>query len=131
LFCHVCDVYRPDPRAGMKANGAARLLAHFLDGVALLAIFMTIALVSCGIGAAGIRAGNSVNSQDLAGIGSLAGFGTFCLAIAGYIVFLLFFLGTRKNTGKSNCGYSRGGQAKAAVYPASRECSCARLWENS
>jgi hypothetical protein len=53
---------------------------------------MTIALVSGDIGAAGIQAGNSVNSQDLAGTGSLAGFGTFCLAIAGYIVFLLFFL---------------------------------------
>jgi hypothetical protein len=36
LFCHACDVYLRDPRAGTKANVAERLLAHFLDGVALL-----------------------------------------------------------------------------------------------
>jgi uncharacterized RDD family membrane protein YckC len=65
---------------------------------------MTIALVSCGIGAAGIQAGNSVNSQDLAGIGLLAGFGTVCLAIAGYIVFLRFFRARGKTPGKAIVG---------------------------
>src|SRR5260370_24151985 len=96
LFCHVCDVYRPSPDAGKKAKRGVRLLAHVLDFGVGIAIFMTITLVSCGIGAAGIQAGHSANSQNLADVGSLMGFGTFFLALVGYIVLLLFFLARGK-----------------------------------
>jgi hypothetical protein len=101
LFCHLCDVYLASSIAGKKANVGARLLAHLLDILVGFAIFMTITLVSCGIGAVGIQTGNSVNSQDVAGIGSLMGVSTFFCAVAGYIVVLLFFL-ARQDTGKSN-----------------------------
>src|SRR5207249_2250484 len=104
LFCHVCDVYRPSPVAGKKANVAVRLLAHVLDIFVGFTIFMTIALLSCGIAGAGIQAGSSVNSQDVAGIASVMGVGTFFFAFVGYIVVLLFFLARGKTPGKAICG---------------------------
>lgn len=101
LFCHVCDTYRPDPAAGKKANVGVRLLAHFLDMVIGVAIFMMIMLVSCGI--AGVGAGISSNGSD-SGFGGAMGFGTFFLAVVGYVVFLLFFLARGKTPGKALSG---------------------------
>ena len=76
LFCHVCDAYRPDPDCGKKASVASRLLAHFLDVLLAFAIFFTIALVPCGLGAAGVGLGSSANSQNVAGAGAALGFMT-------------------------------------------------------
>jgi|GEM_PF-817569 len=104
LFCHVCDTYRPAPGTGKKANVALRLLAHILDGLAVIAIFMTIVLVSCGIGAAGIQAGNAVNSESIAAAASLFGLGTFVFTLIAYVVLLLFFLVRGKTPGKAMCG---------------------------
>jgi uncharacterized RDD family membrane protein YckC len=108
LFCHVCDTYRAAPAAGKKANVGARLAAHFIDVLVAFTIFMTIGLVSCGmagIGAAGVSPGGS-DSQNMAfaGLGATLGFGTFFLAIAGYIGLLLFFLARGKTPGKALFG---------------------------
>jgi len=108
LFCHVCDSYRTDPKAGTKANLGLRFLAHFLDGVVFFAVLALIAVVSCGmagIGAIGVspRASDSQNLAS-AGIGGALGFGTFFIALAGYIVFLFFFLAKGKTPGKAMVG---------------------------
>jgi uncharacterized RDD family membrane protein YckC len=115
LFCHVCDIYRPAPIAGKKANIGVRLLAHVLDAFVALAIFMMIGFVSCsagavgGLGAAGIQAGSPANSQDLASVApavtsAATGLGTFLLAFVGYIAVLFFFLARGKTPGKALCG---------------------------
>lgn len=104
LFCHVCDVYRPDPILGKKANVAARLLAHFLDILAAGAIFLTILLVSCGVGAAGVGLGSSANSEEVAGAGAVMGVGTFFLALIGYVCLLCVFLARGKTPGKALAG---------------------------
>ncbi len=97
LFCRVCDAYSPDPLAGSKANVGVRLFAHFLDMAIALAIFLSIALVSCGLGA-------GISSAGASDLGGAMGFGSFFLAIAGYTVFLLFFLSQGKTPGKSLSG---------------------------
>ena len=61
-------------------------------------------MASCAIGGAGVQAGSAVNSENLAGAGMLAGFGTFVLAAIGYIVFLLLFLAKGKTPGKAIMG---------------------------
>jgi uncharacterized RDD family membrane protein YckC len=60
-------------------------------------MFLTIALVSCGIGA-------GVSSGTGDGTGGALGFGTFVIAIIGYVGFLLFFLAQGKTPGKSIAG---------------------------
>jgi uncharacterized RDD family membrane protein YckC len=97
LFCHVCDTYRPNPSAGKKANVGARLVGHFLDMVIGFAIFLTIAMVSCGITGIGANLSNEANS----GFGAAMGFGTFFLAIIAYVVFLMLFLARGKTPGKA------------------------------
>ncbi|HTC48686.1 MAG TPA: RDD family protein [Candidatus Aquilonibacter sp.] len=100
LFCHVCDAYRPDPVAGKKANVGGRLFAHFLDMFIGVAIFLTVAMVSCGV--AGI--GADISNRGDSGLGGAMGFSTFFLAIIGYIVLLMFFLARGKTPGKALSG---------------------------
>jgi uncharacterized RDD family membrane protein YckC len=65
-----------------------------------VAIFLTVAMVSCGV--AGI--GADISNRGDSGLGGAMGFSTFFLAIIGYIVLLMFFLARGKTHGKALSG---------------------------
>jgi uncharacterized RDD family membrane protein YckC len=90
LFCHACDSYLANPRAGTKASVARRFGALVLDTLVILVVFYVVLLVSAVIG-------SSIGTKR-SGLGLFL-FALFWAAVA-YTVFALWFLARGKTPGK-------------------------------
>ena len=86
LFCHLCDIYLPNPPAGARAGVARRLAAQLLDAVSVWAIFFLVMIVAGIVGGASQSAGLTL--------------GAFFWTVIGYIVFALWFLAQGRTPGK-------------------------------
>lgn len=97
FFCHACDAFLANPRAGKRAGVARRLAALFLDGVAFWVVFFVILILAGAVGA-GLTGGSRSANDAAAGVWGTTF--TLLFAIVGYVIFLLWFLGQGKTPGK-------------------------------
>jgi uncharacterized RDD family membrane protein YckC len=90
FFCHFCDVFLAQPRAGRRAGVSRRLAALFLDGILIWMVFGVVVSFSAILGGA--------FGEAERGLGVFLF--TVFIAMAAYAIFALWFLAQGRTPGK-------------------------------